>query len=119
MVTPSVRIVDVRVLAVLVGIWTYEMAVIVVHLRVQVTSSRMAEPAATKSVTMDSPPSGVDYVRGFGDTKMALLGSSLGAVFTGLTWNIRCAEDLVVVNCRWPDHHRTVYQSDSLILVAL
>ena len=66
--------------------------------------------ASDQSVTMNRSPSGVDYVRDFGDTKMALLGSSLGAVFTGLTRDIRCACDLVKVDCRWSDHHRAVHQ---------
>ena len=59
----------------------------------------------------EQSPSGVDNVRDFGDTKMALLGSSLGAVFAGLTWDIRRAWDLVMVDFRWPDHRRAFHPS--------
>lgn len=91
MVTPSVRIVDVRVLAVLVSRLAKWLPV-----RLPYESSYIVRDggASDKSVTTDSPPSGVDYVRDFGDTKMALLGSSLGAVFAGSAWDIRCAGDL-------------------------
>lgn len=88
MATPSTRIVDARNLAGRVS----ELAKwLPCRCLEQSRYSIQDGGVSDQSVTMNWSPSGVDNVRGFGDTKMALLGSSLGALFTGLTRDIRCA----------------------------